>query len=146
MSNKGEINNLFNDILGVQVNVVGDSPTIDEQMFCYIIEKWERAWSVQNKLMETGILLEGYDGLLYDSLDTLSVLTFGKEKALIIHWYVYEGKNDDGTPRTLIDPQTRKEYNLLTPKDLFMFLTTVEGTEFIVKDSEGEEDDDDGDE
>ena len=68
MTNKDNLNNLFTSILGVKINLIGDEPEINEQMFINIIEKWEKAWKVQNNLLlHFGLLFEGYDGLLYDA-------------------------------------------------------------------------------
>jgi hypothetical protein len=145
MTNKENLNNLFTSILGVKIDLVGDEPELNEQMFIEIIEKWEKAWAVQNILLtQYGVLLEGYDGLLYDALDNLSIMMFGKGKADIIHWYVYESKKEDGSTYTLIDPRDSKEYILKTPKDLFQFLKTIDIFEFEIDD--GEEDDEDDEE
>jgi molybdenum cofactor biosynthesis enzyme MoaA len=74
MTNKENLNGLFTSILGVKIDLVGDEPELNEQMFIEIIEKWEKAWTVQNTLLtQYGVLLEGYDGLLYDALDNLSI-------------------------------------------------------------------------
>jgi hypothetical protein len=145
MTNKENLNNLFTSILGVKIDLVGDEPELNEQMFIEIIEKWEKAWAVQNILLtQYGVLLEGYDGLLYDALDNLSIMMFGKGKADIIHWYIYESKKEDGSTYTLIDPRDSKEYILKTPKDLFQFLKTIDIFEFEIDD--GEEEDEEGEE
>jgi len=143
MTNKENLNSLFTSILGVKIDLVGDEPELNEQMFIEIIEKWEKAWAVQNVLLtQYGVLLEGYDGLLYDALDNLSIMMFGKGKADIIHWYVYESKKEDGSTYTLIDPRDNKEYLLKTPKDLFHFLKTVDIFEFEIDNGEEEDEDD----
>jgi hypothetical protein len=140
MTNKENLNNLFTSILGVKIDLVGDEPELNEQMFIDIIEKWEKAWAVQNILLtKYGVLLEGYDGLLYDALDNLSIMMFGKGKADIIHWYIYESKKEDGSTYTLIDPRDSKEYILKTPKDLFQFLKTIDIFEFEIDDGEEED-------
>jgi hypothetical protein len=145
MTNKENLNNLFTSILGVKIDLVGDEPELNEQMFIEIIEKWEKAWAVQNILLtQYGVLLEGYDGLLYDALDNLSIMMFGKGKADIIHWYIYESKKEYGSTYTLIDPRDSKEYILKTPKDLFQFLKTIDIFEFEIDD--GEEEDEEGEE
>jgi hypothetical protein len=143
MTNKENLNNLFTSILGVKIDLVGDEPELNEQMFIEIIEKWEKAWAVQNILLtQYGVLLEGYDGLLYDALDNLSIMMFGKGKADIIHWYIYESKKEDGSTYTLIDPRDSKEYILKTPKDLFQFLKTIDIFEFEIDDGEEEDEED----
>lgn len=142
MTNKENLNGLFTSILGVKIDLVGDEPELNEQMFIEIIEKWEKAWAVQNILLtQYGVLLEGYDGLLYDALDNLSIMMFGKGKADIIHWYVYESKKEDGSTYTLIDPRDSKEYILKTPKDLFYFLKTIDIFEFEIDNGEEDEED-----
>lgn len=142
MTNKENLNGLFTSILGVKIDLVGDEPELNEQMFIEIIEKWEKAWAVQNILLtQYGVLLEGYDGLLYDALDNLSIMMFGKGKADIIHWYVYESKKEDGSTYTLIDPRDSKEYILKTPKDLFHFLKTIDIFEFEIDNGEEDEED-----
>lgn len=142
MTNKENLNSLFTSILGVKIDLVGDEPELNEQMFIEIIEKWEKAWAVQNILLtQYGVLLEGYDGLLYDALDNLSIMMFGKGKADIIHWYVYESKKEDGSTYTLIDPRDSKEYILKTPKDLFHFLKTIDIFEFEIDNGEEDEED-----
>ena len=143
MTNKENLNNLFTSILGVKIDLVGDEPELNEQMFIEIIEKWEKAWAVKNILLtQYGVLLEGYDGLLYDALDNLSIMMFGKGKADIIHWYIYESKKEDGSTYTLIDPRDSKEYILKTPKDLFQFLKTIDIFEFEIDDGEEEDEED----
>ena len=142
MTNKENLNGLFTSILGVKIDLVGDEPELNEQMFIEIIEKWEKAWAVQNILLtQYGVLLEGYDGLLYDALDNLSIMMFGKGKADIIHWYVYESKKEDGSTYTLIDPRDSKEYILKTPKDLFHFLKIIDIFEFEIDNGEEDEED-----
>jgi hypothetical protein len=69
-------------------------------------------------------------------------MMFGKGKADIIHWYVYESKKEDGSTYTLIDPRDNKEYLLKTPKDLFYFLKTVDIFEFEVDNGEEEDEED----
>jgi hypothetical protein len=143
MTNKENLNNLFTSILGVKIDLVGDEPELNEQMFIDVIEKWEKAWAVQNILLtQYGVLFEGYDGLLYDVLDNLSIMMFGKDKADIIHWYVYESKKEDGSTYTLIDPRDNKEYILKTPKDLFHFLKTIDIFEFEIDNDEEEDEED----
>ena len=143
MTNKENLNNLFTSILGVKIDLVGDEPELNEQMFIDVIEKWEKAWIVQNTLLtQYGVLFEGYDGLLYDALDNLSIMMFGKSKADIIHWYIYESKKEDGSTYTLIDPRDNKEYILKTPKDLFQFLKTIDIFEFEIDNDEEEDEDD----
>ena len=147
MTNKENLNGLFTSILGVKIDLVGDEPELNEQMFIEIIEKWEKAWAVQNILLtQYGVLLEGYDGLLYDALDNLSIMMFGKGKADIIHWYVYESKKEDGSTYTLIDPRDSKEYILKTPKDLFHFLKTIDIFEFEIDNEEEDEEDEEDEE
>lgn len=135
MNNKEELSNLFGNILGVKVNLIGEDTSFDEQTFITAITNWEQAWKVQNQLLlNCGILLEGYDGLLYTALDNLAQLTFGKEKADIIGWYIYQSKRDDGSTYKIIDPRDKKEYILATPKDLYDFLKTVTTYEFDIED------------
>jgi hypothetical protein len=144
MTNKDNLNNLFTSILGVKINLIGDEPEINEQMFINIIEKWEKAWKVQNNLLlHFGLLFEGYDGLLYDALDNMAVMMFGKEKADIIHWYIYESKREDGSTYKLIDPRDSKEYLIKTPKDLYHFLKTIDTFKFEIDNGEDEEDEED---
>ena len=144
MNNKEDINDLFSNMLGVNVNLIGEEAGINEQQFYNIIGKWEKAWMMQNAmLLNFGLIFEGYDSLLYDALDNLSVMMFGKEKVDIIHWYVYESKRENGVPYKLINPKNAKEYTLATPKDLYFFLKTVETFEFEIDNSDEDEEDED---
>lgn len=123
MSNKQELNQIFSDILGVNIILKEDTTGYDEQVFIKVIENWENAWFVKGELMDKyGILFEGHDNLLFEALDNLVTLTYGKAKSEIIQWYIYEGKDEKGEPYTLTDPNTKKSYTLKNAKDLFEFL------------------------
>ena len=143
MVNKQQVNKLFNDILGVDVKIIGDESTLDEKVFCYLIERWETAWKTKTKLLiENGVALDGYDNMLYDTIDMLISIHFGKEKADIIHWYIYESKDEIGTAFAIVNKKTKKEYILKTPKDLYVFLNTENAQDFLYdKDTEEDEND-----
>jgi hypothetical protein len=146
MVNKQQVNKLFNDILGVNVKVIGDESTLDEKTFCYIIDKWENAWKTKTKLLiENGLAFDGYDGMLYDTIDALIVIHFGKEKADIIHWYVYESKDENDVAYAIVNKKTQEEFILKTSKDLYKFLSTVNPQDFLY-DKQIENDPDEEDE
>lgn len=123
MNNKQELNQIFSDILGVNIILKEDTAGYDEQKFIKVIENWELAWKVKGQLMEQfGILFEGHDNLLFEALDDLVTLMYGKVKSEIIQWYIYEGKDEKGEPYKLTDPNSKKTYTLKNAKDLFEFL------------------------
>jgi hypothetical protein len=126
MSSNQELNKIFSNILGIEVNLQNNEG-FDEQMFIKIIDNWEKAWVVKNELIDKyGVLFEGYDNLLFEALECQTSLLYGKNKAEVIQWYIYEGKDEKGEPYSLVDPQTKKSYKLKNAKDLFEFLKIID--------------------
>jgi len=141
MSSKQELNKIFSNILGVEVNLQNNEG-FDEHMFIKIIERWEQAWKMNNDLINKyGIILESYDSLLYDALDDFITLVYGREKAEVVQWYIYEGKDEKGEPYALTDPQTQKSYKLKNAKDLYEFLKIVDNLKSLNIGDEDEDDD-----
>lgn len=150
MNYREDINKLFDNILGVKVILVDNSGSplgqMDEKVFIHMITKWKQAWEMQDKLIsEFGLLLEGYDGLLYEALETSILLSFSQKQAETILWYVYND-NEPDSKRILLDPKTLKEYKLETPKDLYDLIQHIESIDTLIDKEEGkdwEESDDD---
>jgi hypothetical protein len=144
MNNKEELNKLFSNILGTKIELTGEDKTINETVFESMIKQWETAWNIQNELLSKfGVFFEGYDSHLYNALNDAAELLYGKAKAEIIQWWIYDSKKEDGTRYVLIDPNTTKEYILDTPKDLYEFLKTVDSTSFEINDGDEEDDEED---
>lgn len=123
MSNKQELNQIFSDILGVNIILNENPDGYDKSIFVDIIEKWEKAWLIKNELIDKyGILFEGFDNLLFDALENMTSLLYGKNKSEVIQWYIYEGKDEDGEPYTLTNPETGKSYTLKNANDLYEFI------------------------
>jgi|688.fasta_scaffold116905_4 hypothetical protein len=147
MNNKEELNKLFSNILGTKIELTGEDKTINETVFESMIKQWETAWSIQNELLSKfGVFFEGYDSHLYNALNDAAELIYGKAKAEIIQWYIYDSKKEDGTRYVLTDPETLKEYTLNTPKDLYLFLKNIDSTSFEINDGEEVDDDEDDEE
>jgi hypothetical protein len=143
MGNKQELNKIFSNILGVEVSLQSNEG-FDEQMFISIINNWEKAWIMKNELIDKyGILFEGYDTLLFEALEYQTSLLFGKSKAEVIEWYIYEGKDEKGESYSLIDPQTKKSYKLKNAKDLYEFLKIVDNFQSLNFENEDDDNNDD---
>lgn len=141
MDNKQNLNKIFSNILGVEVNLQNNEG-FDEHMFIKVIERWEQAWKINNDLINNyGVILESYDSLLYNALDDFSTLLYGPEKSNFIRWYIYEGKDENGKPYSITDPQTKKSYTLKNAKDLYNFLKSVDVSQSFDIDDEDEDED-----
>lgn len=141
MDSKQNLNKIFSNILGVEVNLQNNEG-FDEHMFIKVIERWEQAWKINNDLINNyGVILESYDSLLYNALDDFSTLLYGPEKSNLIRWYIYEGKDENGKPYSITDPQTKKSYTLKNAKDLYNFLKSVDISQSFDIDDEDEDDD-----
>ena len=142
MNNKQELNQIFSDMLGITIILDEEKSGYDEKAFIKVIENWERAWFVKNELIDKyGILWEGIDNLLFSALEEMIVLMYGEKKSEMIQWYIYENKDENNKPTTLVDPNTKKSYTLSTPKDLYDFIQL----EFDIDNLPSIEDEDDDD-
>jgi hypothetical protein len=143
MSNKQELNKIFSDILGVNIDLNEDNTGYDKQLFIKIIENWTSAYDLSNELAtKYGIAFDGIENLLFDSLENTMVLMHGKNKAEIIHWFVYEGKDENGKPYTLTDNKTETKYVLNNAEELFEFLKEIDDIEDLsIEDGDEYEDD-----
>lgn len=144
MNNKQELNQIFSDILGINIILNEEKSGYDEKAFIKIIENWERAWFVKNELIDKyGILFEGVDNLLFPALEDMITLMYGEKKSEMIQWYIYENKDENGKPTTLIDPNTKKSYTLNKPKDLYDFIQLEFDIDNLPSIEEDEDEDDD---
>lgn len=141
MDSKQNLNKIFSNILGVEISLQNNEG-FDEHMFIKIIEHWEQAWKINNELINNyGVILESYDSLLYNALDDFATLLYGPEKSNLIHWYIYESKDENGKPYSITDPQTKKSYILKNAKDLYNFLKSVDISQSFDIDGEDEDED-----
>jgi hypothetical protein len=144
MSNKQELNKIFSEILGVDIVLNEDNTGYDKQLFIKIIENWTSAYDLSNELAtKYGIVFDTIENLLLDSLENTMVLMYGKNKAEIIHWFIYDSKDKNGKPYTLTDSKTETKYTLNNAGELFDFLKSVDDIENLsIEDDEDEDDND----
>lgn len=144
MNNQQELNKIFSEILGINIVLNEDTTGYDKRAFVKIIENWEKAWSLKGELIEKfGILFDGYDGLLFEALEDMVVLMYGNEKAEVIQWYIYEGKDEEGKPYTLSDPNSKKSFTLKNASDLYDFIQLEFDIDNLPSLEANEEDDED---
>jgi hypothetical protein len=143
MSNKQELNKIFSEILGVNILLNEDNTGYDKQLFIKIIEDWTSAYDLLNELAtKYGVVFGTIENLLFDSLENTMVLIYGKNKAEIIHWFIYDSKDENGKPYILTDVKTETKYTLNNAEELFEFLKSIDDIENLNID----EDEDDNDE
>jgi hypothetical protein len=132
-------------MLGINISLDIDA-RIDEELFIKIIDNWEQTRIMQDELvLKYGVAFDKIDELMNNALVNSMVLLYGKNKADVIEWYIYESKDENGKPYALVDPKTKKEYIMYSPKNLYEFLKILddlEGNENLYEDESDDENDD----
>lgn len=116
-------------ILGSDTTLTRRKKTQDDysrELFNKIIISLEQANARSVILMnDFNLDLSKYDDLLYEAIDSLIVLYFGKEVAELVFFYLYERLNPDGSINALVDPNGR-EIILQNPDDLWGLIKHVQ--------------------
>lgn len=82
---------------------------------------------------ELGLDYSNYDEKFYEIIDRMFTLSFGREAAEIIFFYVYERINPDGTVNELLD-QNNEIVPISSPSDLWYLVNHIKNkTKKIVK-------------
>jgi hypothetical protein len=81
---------------------------------------------VRGALLHTDLGLDysNYDEKFYEIIDRMFTISFGKEAAEIIFFYVYERINPDGSINELLD-QNNDVISLNTPTDLWYLISNI---------------------
>ena len=82
---------------------------------------------------ELGLDYSNYDEKFYEIIDRMFTLSFGREAAEIIFFYVYERINPDGTINNLID-QNNEIVPINSPSDLWYLVNHIKNkTKKVIK-------------
>ena len=82
---------------------------------------------------ELGLDYSNYDEKFYEIIDRMFTLSFGREAAEIIFFYVYERINPDGTINNLID-QDNEIVPINSPSDLWYLVNHIKNkTKKVIK-------------
>ena len=82
---------------------------------------------------ELGLDYSNYDEKFYEIIDRLFTLSFGREAAEIIFFYVYERINPDGSINNLVD-QNNEVVLINSPSDLWFLVNHIKNkTKKVVK-------------
>ena len=82
---------------------------------------------------ELGLDYSNYDEKFYEIIDRMFTLSFGREAAEIIFFYVYERINPDGTINNLID-QNNEIIPINSPSDLWYLVNHIKNkTKKVIK-------------
>ena len=73
---------------------------------------------------ELGLDYSNYDEKFYEIIDRMFTLSFGREAAEIIFFYVYERINPDGTINNLVD-QNNEVVPINSPSDLWYLVNHI---------------------
>jgi hypothetical protein len=73
---------------------------------------------------ELGLDYSNYDEKFYEIIDRMFTLSFGKEAAEIIFFYVYERINPDGSINNLVD-QNNEVVPINSPSDLWYLVNHI---------------------
>ena len=73
---------------------------------------------------ELGLDYSNYDEKFYEIIDRMFTLSFGREAAEIIFFYVYERINPDGTINNLVD-QNNEVVTINSPSDLWYLVNHI---------------------
>ena len=73
---------------------------------------------------ELGLDYSNYDEKFYEIIDRMFTLSFGREAAEIIFFYVYERINPDGTINNLVD-QNNEIVPINSPSDLWFLVNHI---------------------
>lgn len=142
MNNKQELNKIFSEILGVNISLDEDNTGYDKQLFVKTVENWTAAYNLSDELItKYGVSSEMIENLLFESLENTMVLLYGKNKAEIIYWFVYEGRDENGKPYALTNNKTKTKHILNTAGELFEFLKEIDDIKDLILE-EGDEDED----
>ena len=121
-SGKDDLNNLFKEILGSDVTIKDTLMVNDESVFCFIINKLDKAHKDDEALFElSGIDLTKSKGDLWLVLETLLKLYYGESSFDLIMWWILDRFNPDGKVVPFED-EDGKTYSIITAKDLYQFI------------------------
>jgi hypothetical protein len=142
MNNKQELNQIFSEMLGINIILSEDTTGYDKQLFIKMIDNWMEAFDLSNEMaMKYGVSFDKIENLLFGSLESSISLMYGEGKSELILWYIYEGRDENNKPYTITNPETKQSYTLNNAGVLFELLNEIEGLEHL--DIEGEDDNED---
>tara|TARA_R110000796_G_scaffold97782_3_gene205029 strand:- start:2739 stop:3137 length:399 start_codon:yes stop_codon:yes gene_type:complete len=117
-----DLKNLFEEILGSDVNIKDTLVASEESEFCLLINRLDNSHKDDEKLFElSGIDLSKHNGGLWLIVESLLKSNYGESSFDLIMWWVLDRFNPDGN-LVPFEGEDGKEYNLLTAKDLYQFL------------------------
>jgi|TARA_R110000803_G_scaffold115646_2_gene184161 hypothetical protein len=117
-----DIKNLFNIILGVEVNIKDNFDKSEELIFKSHIDKLDKANIMECKLMEDGgIDCHNLTSPLWYIIESTFRMLYGPESTDIILWYIYDRFNPDGSIVPLEDPNG-KTFIIKNTEDLWSFI------------------------
>lgn len=127
----------LDQLLQADTSVKRKNKQIFEQkkdLFISLINQFEISIT-RSYLMEKDfkINLSKYDESFYQIIDSLLLLTFGKEVYEILSFYFYERYNPDGSKNTLTIEESGEEVDISTAEDLFQVIVTLKPDFFNAK-------------
>lgn len=124
-SEKNPILKQLQEIVGAKVDISESAKTRakkEQEMFCKIVDTWDKAWTRGNKMFEEFQIDMGeYDAYFYQMVEGLFIMAYGEMKAEIIAWWVYERILEDGELAVIVT-EDDVEHEIKTPLELFKFI------------------------
>ena len=121
------INNLLNGKTQLKKKKLKKHPA-EKTLFVNIIKAWKESLDRETFLtLETGTNLSEHNNLYYKIISDLVTYKFGPETSELIHFYIYESQNPDGTINYLKD-ENGNVIKLETPENLWELIQKINST------------------
>ena len=119
---KDGLNDLFKEILGVNVEIKDTLEATDESVFCLIVNNLDKAHKDDELLFESsGIDLTKSKNDLWVVIDALLKLQYGESSHDLIMWWILDRFSADGKI-VPFEGEDGKMYSVITTKDLYQLI------------------------
>lgn len=130
MENTDEITNLFNSVLGIEVEFDGKILTPEEKEkrnFLIFVDNYRNAVIRSTKLHEEyGIDVWAYEDTYAKSLEGLIYLAFPEDVAEVILWYIYEHPLAESDEDRTVNDTNGNVYVIKTSEELYNLIVTLQ--------------------
>ena len=119
-----QLERIFNEILGVRVNVIEDIDNLDKEVFCVLVEKLEALIKREDEIEADGVDIAPLVDPYFNVIELLIKMHFGPSTTELIEWYLFARKDKDGNIQAFKD-QSGKKVIIETPEDLWALVQKV---------------------
>jgi len=142
MVNNKDIQKLFTALYGVDIELQLPKqippPAVDhvKNYFIRSLTEWRNAYLIQDTLHNKfGLDFNGYDGQLYDALESMVFSFFGPIKGTIIIHFIYCPLNLEVEAFKIAD-KNGKVFYIANIEQLYNFILSIKDQDFIIEEEQ----------